>query len=196
MDARHPVDAAPPALSIEAYERLPQDDGYRDELVRGRLVREPRPGTEHAWLETRIAYALHEFVERRRLGVVLTEAGYILSVDPPTVRGPDVSFVARDRIPPEGFSKGFWRLAPDLAVEVVSPSNSAAEIQEKVLEYLEAGTRIVWVVQPRTRTVAVHRSRTALDDPGAGQVLGEGDGLDGDDVLPGFRLEVGDLFRW
>ncbi len=105
------------------------------------------------------------------------------------MRGPDVAFVSRERLPERAYEEpGFWHLAPDLAVEVISPSNTAAEIHEKVREYLDAGTSLVWVVDPRTRTVAVHRS------PGETTVLREGDDVDGGDVLPAFSAAVSELF--
>jgi len=92
-------DASGRTYTIEEYERLPEDDRYRDELVRGRLVREPQPGEEHGWLEIRLGHFLYEFVEARQLGVVLGAAGYILEETPaPTIRGPDLSFLARERV--------------------------------------------------------------------------------------------------
>lgn len=182
------LDATPPMLTIEEYQRLPDDDLYRDELVRGELVREPRPAQEHASIAARLTSILYSFVDHHGLGVVFGEAGYVLAEDPPTVRGPDISFVSTGRIPPQGFGRGFWRMAPDLAVEIVSPGNSAAEIQEKVLEYLDAGSRLVWVVHPRTRTVVVHHSRSEI------RVLGEGEELEGGAVMPGFRVGVGEVF--
>jgi len=99
-----------------------------------------------------------------------------------------VAFVRQERIPPEGEPEGYWELSPDLAVEVVSPTDSAAHIQAKVQEYLEAGTRLVWVVYPRTQTVVVYRPS------GEALVLGEEDMLTGEDVLPGFACRVGDIF--
>lgn len=187
MTRRSPVLPDSP-LTIEEYLRLPDDDGYRDELVRGYVVREPIPAPEHARVSVRLTAALHAFVEREDLGVVLAEGGFLLAEDPPTIRGPDVSFVSAERIPPEGFGGGFWNMAPDLAIEVISPSNTAAAIQEKVLDYLHAGASLVWVIHPRTRTAVVHRT---TDDV---RVLRESDALESDFVLPGFRLELADLF--
>lgn len=120
-------------------------------------------------------------------GVVIA-AGFILAVDPPTVRGPDVAFISSDRLPDGPLPDGFWPLAPDLAVEVVSPSNSAAHMQEKVLQYLDTGSREVWVIQPATRTVEVWRPDTSM------RIVREDGTLDGGDVIPGFRLAIADLF--
>lgn len=175
-------------LTLDQFERLPEEDAWRLELTRGRLVREPRPGARHSWLVGKIYRALDAHARKHVLGKVFVEAGFLLSVDPPTVRGPDVAFLSAERMGGAAVPVGFWRMAPDLAVEVLSPSNSAIEIQEKVLDYLAAGTRRVWVVDPHNRTVVVHvagpESRT----------LSGADDLNGDDVVPGFRLPLADLF--
>ena len=135
-----------------------------------------------------LAGRIREHVRKRRLGITLVEPGFLLSEDPPTVRGPDIAFIARDNLPRGGFPRGFWKVPPDLAVEVVSPSNTRAEIREKVLEYMSAGARLVWVVEPRTRSVTAYRSRTEVHR------LAGTDTLDGHDVLPGIRLPMADLF--
>jgi Uma2 family endonuclease len=183
------TDAIEGLLTLEEFERLPEEDEYLLELVRGRLVREPRPGGEHGLLAGELVGRLHYHVRLHGLGRVVTETGFLLSEDPPTVRGPDVAFISAKRFPKAGAPSGFWRFAPDLAVEIVSSSNTATEIQEKVLEYLESGATLVWVVDPRIRTVTVFRSRTEV------RVLTDGEILDGADVLPGFQLEVSELFE-
>lgn len=176
-------------VTLEEFRRMPEEDAYRVELSRGRVVREPRPGAEHGWLAGRLVGLLSSHVEEHALGVVATETGFLLREHPSTVRGPDVAFVSEDRLSAEGIPRGFWTVPPDLAVEVVSPSNTAAEIQEKVLEYLEAGTQLVWVVDPMTRSV------TVWIPPAEAHVLRDGEVLDGGAVLPEFRLEVSTLFR-
>jgi len=175
-------------VSLEEFQRLPEEDGRRVELSRGRLIREPRPGAEHGWLAGRVFRAVDAYVEEHGAGLVIFETGFLLNVEPPTVRGPDVAFIAEANLPSGGVPSGFWTVPPDLAVEVVSPSNTSEEMQEKVLQYLEADTRLVWVVDPGTRSVTVYRSRNEI------RLLTEGDTLDGADVLPGFRLSVADLF--
>jgi len=175
-------------LTLEEFERLPEEDAFRLELSRGQLVREPRPGAEHGWLATRLFRAIDGHVRKRELGAAVIETGFLLPLRPATVRGPDVAFISKERLPPGDVPTGFWPLAPDLAVEVLSPSNTAAEMQQKVLEYLEAGSRLVWVVDPRSRTVTVWRP------PSRGSVLREEEVLDGGDVLPGFRVEVAEIF--
>jgi len=174
--------------SIEEYAELPDEDDAVVELVGGMLVREPIPGPEHGALTVDLAAALRAHARRRGLGRVYAETGYILSTSPPTVRGPDVSFVAASRPVVRGTPGGYIQGAPDLAVEIVSPSNRAGPMQAKVAEYVSAGALLVWVVYPRSRTVAVHVSRTEV------HMLGMGDALDGCDVLPGFRLPLADLF--
>jgi Uma2 family endonuclease len=184
----HPTDTIERSVTLEEFERMPEEDAFRVELVRGRVVREPLPGARHASLNARLLSRIDAHVRTHDLGITLAEAGFILSVDPPTVRGPDIAFLGKERIPEEGVPVGFWPGAPDLAVEIVSPSNRAGEIREKVLEYLGAGTRLVWVVDPATRSVAAYRSREEI------RLLTAGDDLDGVDVLPGFRLALSVLF--
>lgn len=175
-------------VTLEEYVRLPDEGDRILELSRGRLVREPRPGARHGVIAGDLFYALHSFVRERNLGRVVIETGFLLADVPPTVRGPDLAFISAERLPEGPVPTGFWPLAPDLAVEVVSPSNSAAEMQEKVLQYLDYGTRTVWVVQPRTCTIEVWR-------PGADvRILREGETLDGGDVIPDFHLAIGELF--
>jgi Uma2 family endonuclease len=173
-------------LTAADFVELPGEAGYRRELVRGRIVREPGPAPEHGRIEVRLAAWLHAFVEAGDLGVVLTNTGFVLATNPDTVRVPDLAFVARHRIP--GYTGSCWRFGPDLAVEILSPSNSASEMQEKVFEYLHAGSRAVWTVDPRRRTITVYKSARDI------RVLVEADEIAGDDVLPGFRLALTDLF--
>lgn len=174
-------------VTVEEFERFPEEQG-RSELVRGRIVREPPAGFGHGDLASRIDYRLRRIVEERALGKVVTaETGFVLSEDPPTVRVPDVAFVTAERVPSERLT-GFAPFAPDLAVEIMSPSNTVSEIQEKVLEYLDAGTRLVWVVDPATDTITVWHSRGDI------RLLGREDELQGGDVLPGFRLSVAEVF--
>lgn len=176
-------------LTLEEFERLPEENEFLVELVRGRLVREPRPGAEHGLLAGELVGRLHHHVRQHNLGRVVTETGFLLTEDPPTVRGPDVAFISAERFARTGAPAGFWRVAPDLVIEIVSPSNSATEIQEKVLEYLEVGANLVWVVDPRIRTVTVFRSKTDV------RVLTEEGILDGGDVVPGFQLAIAELFE-
>jgi Uma2 family endonuclease len=176
-------------LTLEEFERLPDEDPYKLELSRGRLVREPRPGARHGWLVAELFRALDRYTREQALGTVVIETGFLLSVDPPTVRGPDLAVIRTENLPREGLPDGWWTRAPDLAIEVLSPSNLAVEIHEKVLDYLTAGTRLVWVVDPHTRTVTVYGSRHES------RLLTLGDDLEGGEVLPGFQISLADLFR-
>lgn len=175
-------------ITVDEFERLP-DDESRSELVRGRVVREPPEGMNHGRLANRIAFHVTLFVAEHGLGEVFSaETGFVLFEDPPTVRAPDVAFVSEACLPSPQDSVRFGRRAPDLAVEIVSPSNTAAEILDKAADYLDAGTRLVWVVEPGRRCVTVYRSRHEI------RLLREEDDLDGYDVLPGFTLPVAEIF--
>ena len=165
------------------------DDGSHCELVEGRLIRMSPPGSVHGAIATQLAAALINWVDQHDLGQVFVETGFHLAVDPDTVRAPDVSFVEKRRIPPSGLPRAYWRGAPDLAIEVLSPDDSAAEVDEKVREYLDRGTQAIWVVDPDARTVTVH---------GAGQpphTLKEAESLDGGLVVPGFRCPLARIFK-
>ena len=116
------------------------------------------------------------------------EPGFLLTINPDTVRAADVAFVRRERLEGVGRVRGYWDGAPDLAVEVISPNDLYTEVDEKVAEWLEYGTRLVFVVNPRRRTVAVHRPGQPV------RILSENDLLDGEDVVPGWTLPTRDLF--
>jgi Uma2 family endonuclease len=157
------------------------------ELVDGTLVEKPM-GWEESAIAGLIIQALLNFVRPRRLGTVLAPDG-MLRLVPGLVRVPDVSFLVRGKL--TRYRRGGQRIPPvaaDLAVEVISKSNTKAEITRKLTEYFAAGTRLVWIVDPKTRTVRVYRA------PGESVVLGLEDVLDGGDVLPGFQLSVRDVF--
>ena len=164
------------------------DDGYRHELAAGILVSEPLPAHRHDRIRRRLERVLEEFVEAHGLGEVFGEAGYLLARDPDTVRGPDVSWVSASRL--AGFDdRRFFPGAPDLAVEILSPSNRPSDMHAKVADYLAAGTRLVWIIDPERRIVTEHRTLLAP------RRLGPADPLDGGDVLRGFAIQVEELFR-
>ena len=163
--------------------------GKHFELVRGELIEMTPPGIEHARIMSRIDRRLGTYVEQHGLGEVLVgDGGFWIEHDPDTVRGPDVAFIAKERVPPGGVPKGYWDGAPDLVVEIVSPGDSATEVQSKVEDWLRAGARAVWVFYPGRRSVVTH------DAAGGTQVLFEDDVLDGAPVLPGFTCKVSELF--
>jgi len=136
-----------------------------------------------------LAVPLGQHVKENNLGLVYgAETGFKLATDPDTVRAPDIAFVRRELIEQTGLHKGFRPGAPDLAVEVLSPGDTAEEIEQKTAEWLAAGARAVWIVSPKRRTVTVHRSLKHI------KILTEQDELDGADVVPGFRCRVADIF--
>lgn len=177
------------AMTIQEFWEVPERPGVRLELINGTIV-EYLPFTVREGLINRhVLSALYPFVRDRRLGFVCGNGpGFVLGENPASVRVPDTSFIARDRIPTTGIPDGFWPEAPDLAVEIVSPNDRAENVHAKVGEYLAAGTRAVWVFWPSTRTVTVHHASGRVQD------LGPDRHLDGGDVLPGFTVQVGDLF--
>jgi len=157
------------------------------ELVDGTLVEKPM-GWEESAIAVRISRSVLDFVEPRKLGTVLGADG-MLRLVPGLVRVPDVSFLARGKLTRSRHGgQPVPTVAADLAVEVISKSNTKAEIARKMNEYFAAGTRLAWVVDPKTRTVRAHTA------PGESVVLGLGESLDGGNVLPGFRLPVRELF--
>jgi Uma2 family endonuclease len=147
-------------------------------------------GNIHGRIAVRVTWRLAQHVEENRLGTVYAaETGFRLSNNPDTVRAPDVAFVSQARVEAVGQVEGFWPEAPDLAVEVVSPGDSYAEVEEKVFAWLDAGTKMVVVVNPRQRSATVYKSPTDI------VALTEADILAGGDVVPGFELAVREIFE-
>lgn len=176
-------------VTAEELWEMPEIPGKRFELVRGELVEVPGTSALHNFIAAILYRMIDAFVRPRRLGIVATDgASYLIARQPDVLRIPDVSFVSRERVPGGGIPKGYWPFAPDLVVEVVSPSDRAADLRDKVREYLNAGTRLVWVAWPEDRSVTVYGAGGEVRE------LGEGDELDGGEVLPGFRAPVADLF--
>ena len=175
-------------ITSEELMNLP-DDGFRHELVRGELRKMPPAGSEHGYIALRIASRLERYVDANGLGRVYTaETGFKLASKPDTVRAPDAAFVRLERVEEAGHVTGFWPGAPDLAVEVVSPGDTHAQVVEKALAWLEAGCRLVLVADPERRTVTSYRS---LDDI---HILTEGNAIDGADVVPGWELPISEIF--
>lgn len=175
-------------VTAEEFAQIP-DDNYRYELVEGRVIRMSLPGGLHGALAIRLAVLLEHHVRAHNLGVVMGEAGFHLARNPDTVRGPDLSFIRRERIDPTGLPEGFWSGAPDLAVEIRSPGDRRGEIWRKVDDYLTRGVRLVWVVEPRKKTVTSYRR---LSPP---ITSGIDDTLAADDVVPGFACTVREIFE-
>lgn len=165
------------------------DDGKRHDLVRGELREMPPAGSEHGHLALRIASRLERHIEANALGrTYAAETGFKLASNPDTVRAPDAAFVSRERVEAAGRVEGYWPGAPDLAVEVISPGDTHSEVTEKALDWLGAGCRMVWVVDPRGRTVTIYRSRTDI------RILTVEGRLEGSEVVEGFGMAVAEVF--
>jgi Uma2 family endonuclease len=178
----------PGLITAEQLLQMP-NDGFRYELVEGELRKMAPAGSEHGYIASEILSELRNHVKAIGLGrTFAAETGFRLASDPDTVRAADAAFVSRERVEEVGRIRTYWPGAPDLAVEVLSPSDTYSDVHEKVLEWLDAGTRLVAVVDPRETTVTVYRSRDDI------RVLTSDDVLDGADVVPGWRLEIRELF--
>ena len=167
----------------------------RTELVRGRLVVREPAGLWHGDVAARVLVAISNYLAADRARqpsgvprgmVVAAETGFTLQRNPDTVRAPDVAFIRVDRLPP-GTHSGFAYFAPDLAVEVLSPSDRPGEVLAKVADWLTAGTALVWTIDPERRRARVYRA------DGSDTVLSRDDLLEGEDVLPGFRVSIAAL---
>lgn len=175
-------------LTAEELAQLP-DDGQRHELIEGVLITMSPAGGEHGKRSARSVIALGTYVIAHDLGEVFgAKTGFLLARDPDVVLAADAAFVNRARALEVGEVQGYWPGSPDLAIEVISPNDRYTEVQEKVALWLRYGTRMVIVLNPRHRTVAAHRSPTEV------RHLTIDDTLDGEDVVPGWRIPVAELF--
>ena len=185
----HASRAAVMLMTPDEYLVYPLSD-VKAELVRGELRMTPPAAGPHGCVATNIVVLLSAYLNGRGLGRVFADGvGYELVQLPRTVRAPDASFVRSGRLPAEGIGPGFLKLAPDLAVEVLSPTESASELEEKLDDYCACGTPLIWVVDPVLRTVMI----VASDAPV--RWLREADTLDGGEVVPGFSCGVAQLFE-
>jgi Uma2 family endonuclease len=174
-------------LTAEEFATLPGPDDRQCELIRGIIsAYEEHPSWSEGWIRGKIGHLLYDFVAPRKLGLVAGRTGFVLERNPDTVRAPGVCFVRADRLPRE--LPTYLDGAPDLAVEVQSPSNRKREMAEKIAQYLRTGSRLVWYVDTTHRTITVYRPR--LD----AIVLNLGDRLSGYGVLPSFDCPVAEIF--
>lgn len=172
-------------LSFDEYVKLPENEGGTYELDEGELLREPSPALRHNLIRQRIAMRIMEFVEARGLALVIEEMDFRLEEN--TVRNPDVAFIAADHAKNLDHDRSPVDGAPALAVEVISPHNSAEDMARKNHQYLQAGSRTVWVVYPSLRMVEVHSSS------GVRQIY-EPEALKEEALLPGFSLLLSYVF--
>jgi len=177
-------------ITAEEFARMPVPlDGSRQELVRGIVVMSPPPGFRHGARQVRVASLLDHYARTTKSGRVTVESGVVTEHDPDSVRGPDVAFWSVARIPLDREPEGYPEVVPDLCVEILSTRKALKKTIEKIAEYFASGVRMVWVIDPEDRTVTVYRS------PNEGRMLHESAMLSGDEVLPGFRCKVSELFE-
>jgi Uma2 family endonuclease len=177
-----------PPITAAEFAKLPDPpDGSRLELVRGEVLVMPSPKGKHGICCSQIAWLLKNHVSPRKLGWVTTNVtGVVLEKGPDTVRGPDVAFWSITRQPT--VPEGYFEIPPDLAVEVLSPDDRRKDVRAKIKEYLFYSVKLVWLVDPETRTVTVYQGTMR------GTELDESDTLNAGDVLPGFSCKVAELF--
>ena len=183
------VMTAPRLMTIEEVEAMgPEAERY--ELIRGVLREVEGMSEKHGAIGGRVHIYLGGFVLQHDLGeLFISDSRFTFRGNPPSWTAPDIAFVSSARLPRYEFADGYSRRIPNLVVEVKSPSNTEAEILEKIAVYLAGGVTLVWLVRPAQRTVTVFRqNRPEL-------ILHDDDVLDGEDVLPGFRLPLSDIFR-
>lgn len=188
--ARHYIERVPAQALLTAEELLHLHlPNKRTELVRGMLIIREPAGYQHGDVAARLLIAIGQHVVAHALGrVFAAETGFTLERGPDTVRAPDVAFISTARVP-DLPPRGFAEMAPDLAVEVLSPGDTAGELLDKVADWLKAGTKLIWVVDPIRLNARVYRA------DGSETLLGKTDALDGEDVLPQFTLALGPLFQ-
>ncbi len=169
---------------------LPMGMGKRYELVAGELRVMSPAGWEHGQIIANLSDLLGAFIRQKKLGRWFgAETGFLLKRTPDTVRAPDFAFLANKSLPKTKPTEAYWPGAPDLAVEVLSPGDTAGEVAEKVKEWLAAGCAAVWVVDPKLQTVTLYQSANQAEIKTVGETLG------GDPVVPGFSCPVEELFR-
>jgi Uma2 family endonuclease len=175
----------------ELWDLISESDEYQfAELIDGELFMAGGSGGEATILAAWLVRKIGNFVDEHHLGYVTGADGhYLIANDPDTELIPDVGFVKKERMP-KPIPKKFLPLAPDLAVEVVSPHDKAKEIRQKIEKYLEHGTKLVWIVYPDSKRVDIYRS----SDKEHSQTVDETRILSGEDVLPNFKLSVKDIF--
>jgi Uma2 family endonuclease len=174
-------------LTAEVFLRLPQPaDGSQQELVRGEIITMPPPGGMHGVCCSKADRKLGAHIDSGPGGTLTcNDTGFITGRDPDSVRGPDIAYWSKERL--QEVPVGYIEIAPDMLVEVLSPSNVWKQIRAKLQEYFARGVRLVWVISPEDRILTIYRT------PDEGRVLHENATVTGEDVLPGFTCRVSDL---
>jgi Uma2 family endonuclease len=175
-------------VTAEELARLP-DDGYRYELVEGRLIRRSPVNFDHGRIVLRIGFLLNRHLEQQPVGVIGTEIGFKLASNPDTVRGPDIAFLRSERVPARG-GRGFVKGAPDLVIEILSPDDRPGEMRAKIEGYVARGVSLVVVVDPGDRTATMFRPKAATIT-----LASDTDVLDLSDVITGFRCHLREIFQ-
>jgi Uma2 family endonuclease len=177
-------------FTAEQLLRLPSGMGQRFELVAGELRVMSPAGWRHGAIIGNLHTILGSYIRQKGLGKVFgAETGFQLKSDPDTVRAPDFAFISKRNIPKKLPKDSYWPGAPDLAVEVLSPSDRTGEVDEKITEWLTAGVEAVWIVDPTLQIVTIHQAGKSA------QIRSVGDDLEGAPVVPGFSCEVKELFQ-
>ena len=174
-------------MTAEEFMELP-DDGLRHELINGEVIRMPASGYPHGRIVLRLMAPLAQFVWDHDLGEVVDYSGFQLTVNPDTVLGPDAAFVNKQRLQEAGEVKGYWSGPPDLAIEVLSPSDRPYRIKPGISGWFSYGVTQLWIVNPKDRTVTVYRS------PSDATTFSGSDDLEAPDLFPGFRLSLDRIF--
>jgi Uma2 family endonuclease len=165
-------------------------DGHRYEIVNGELIDMGNSGAKHGYIAVILSAALFNCVSTQKLGAMF-DSSTAFKMKSGNKRSPDVSFMAKERLQglddiPDGFLEG----APDLAVEILSPSNTVEEIDQKLIEYFDNGSRLVWVISPKQKYILVYRNAQEPE-----RLVKSNDSLDGEEIVPGFNLPVAELFQ-
>lgn len=177
-------------VTAEQLWEMPEVPGKRFELVDGKVVEVPGAGVQHNLIANQVSELIRPIVREGDPGLVLTDGtGHIIRRDLDRVLIPEVAFTSWDRLPEAWEPERYSPVPPDLAVEIVSPNDRADDVHDKVREYLDAGTRMVLVLWPGSRSATVYAQGADPREPGPD------DELEGGDVLPGFRVRVSDLFE-